>query len=164
MLFGFKNEAWKFKNLANFQAQEFLYRRNPNSNLNNFAKNMCIVCDTKLLCLWKSLSIQIIQFCLIIWRRLTYKIAEKNNGHVKMQYTSEIFQEIYSNNVSPRKKLLQAVPQLWDLCMFLQSNFTFWYWKTNVKHKFECIYSLHHLTLLRKSIYVCERVRKKEKF
>ena len=72
---------------------------------------------------------------------------------------------IYSNIMFPRKKkLLQAVPQLWDLCMFLQSNFTFWYWKTNVKHKFECIYSLHHLTLLRKSIYVCERVRKKEKF
>ena len=59
---------------------------------------------------------------------------------------------IYSNIMFPRKKkLLQAVPQLWDLCMFLQSNFTFWYWKTNVKHKFECIYSLHHLTLLRKS-------------
>ena len=78
---------------------------------------------------------------------------------------------IYSNNIMfPRKKLLQAVPQLWDLCMFLQSNFTFWYWKTNVKHKFECIYSLHHLTLfccenlIVFSIYVWERVRKKEKF
>ena len=74
---------------------------------------------------------------------------------------------IYSNNIMfPRKKLLQAVPQLWDLCMFLQSNFTFWYWKTNVKHKFECIYSLHHLTLLRKSnsiFHICMREGSQER-